>query len=534
MAATQADITHGVSRRGFVAGAGIAAGAAALAATPQAQAHPTVEAASLTWDHECDIVICGAGGGLLAACDAADAGNEVILLEKAPMVGGESCMNEGWMNASGTSVQKAQGVEDSAELQQADYAINQAANMASVDEALLADYCANSGAALERLIELGCEYVLAQDTIFYTSVPRAHIIQPNASAWANVLGAAAEERGVQIMLETPLTELIADTDGQIIGVRSGELAIKARKGVILATGDVSGSAHIKGKFQPTYAAIPGWDPYNTGDGLYAALAAGADSTFDQYLAVGPGLTYDPTGSVINTFQLFKGAIVVNQQGQRFANEEDISGSAYALANQSDQTGFMVFDSRVAAISMRPDCPVSEIYGRFTAGECVEIGLISGVGPAYLDDYLDNGTAVQANTLEELAELCGIDAAGLGAQVETWNAAVGAGVDEAFGRTMAGALQFGEMVAIEEGPFYALKMANPRWTCAEGPNLVVDTAMSVLDPAGEPIRRLFACGAGLVAGTNTLYANCCGDHMGITAYSARRAAESASALESWEA
>ena len=110
----------------------------------------------------------------------------------------------------------------------------------------------------------------------------------------------------------------------------------------------------------------------------------------------------------------------------------------------------------------------------------------------------------------------------------------AGVDEEFGRNMTGALQFGEMVGIEQGPFYALKLKAPKWMCSEGPNLMVNTDMSVLDVEGNPISRLYACGAGMVSGTATLYANTCGDHMGITAYSARRAAERAVALETWEA
>lgn len=152
----------------------------------------------------------------------------------------------------------------------------------------------------------------------------------------------------------------------------------------------------------------------------------------------------------------------------------------------------------------------------------------------MDDYLEEGAAVQADTLEELAELIGVDATALAETVTTWNAAVTAGVDEEFGRNMTGALQFGPMVTLEEGPFYALKMRAPKWMCTEGPNLMVNKDMSVLDVKGEPIERLFACGAGMMAGTATLYANTCGDHMGITAFSARRAAARANDLTSWEA
>ena len=521
-----------VSRRNFVTAAAAATVAGAAART--AWAAQAVDPQSIAWDYTCDVVVCGSGGGLLAACDLADAGNEVILIEKAPMLGGECSMNEGWINGAGTVVQEAEGVEDSAEIQLADYSANQAAHLDNVDPDLLAAYCADSGAAVDRLVELGCEYVLAQDTMFYTTVPRAHILQPSAAQWPVVLGPAAEERGVQILTETPLTDLLVDGTGQVIGVRSNEFAIKARKGVVLATGDVSANARMKAKFQPQWAEIPAWDPYNEGDGLFAALAAGADSSFDQFTAVGPCLDYYPSGAAMTFYQVLKGAIIVNKEGTRFANEDDNTLTAGVQAAQTDGEAFFVFDARVAAMSMRPDCPVTQINEKLFTGECVEIGLISGVGPAYLDDYDGLGTYESADSLEELAEAVGVDPAGLVQQVAAWNDAVAAGVDEQFGRTMTGALQFGPMVGIEEPPFYAMRLQPPRWMCTEGPNLMVDPSMAVLDVKGEPIARLFACGAGLMAGTCTLYANVCGDHMGITAVSARRAAASAGSLEPWEA
>lgn len=528
-----------VSRRNFLKGAGVLTGAAAMAAmagcSPQSGAGATslADTSSIAWDQEADIIVCGGGGGLLAACDAADAGNEVILLEKAVAVGGESSVNEAWINGAGTSVQAAEGVQDDAETQAADYAMNHAAHINNIDQELLAEYCTESAAGIERLIELGCEYKLAQDTMFVTTVPRAHILQPDASAWGNTLGKAAEDRGVTILTSTPMTELITD-GSKVVGVKSEGKAFKARKAVILATGDVSGNARMKAKFQPDWAEIDACIPQNTGDGLFAALAVGADSSFDQFTAVGPCLMYEPRGSVVVFYQILKGLIFVNKDGKRFGNEDDTTTLAGLQAAQPDGQAFMVFDSRVANISRRPDCPTAEINARMFAGECAELGLLSGIGPAYLDDYLAEGIAVEAASIEELARAVGIDPAGLADTVSAWNAAVKAGVDEEFGRNMTGAMQFGEMVAMEEGPFYALKLRAPKWMCTEGPNLMVNTDMAVLDVEGNPIERLYACGAGMMSGTATLYANTCGDHMGVTAFSARRAAERASALEPWEA
>jgi fumarate reductase flavoprotein subunit len=413
--------TNQLSRRGFVKG-GVLIGAATAATALMACAPQDIAGIStandtdgIVWSGEADIIVAGGGGGLIAACDAADAGDSVILLEKGSFVGGESSLNEAWINGSGTSVQRAQGVTtDNAETQAADYAINHADHMKNIDQELLNDYCANSGASIERLIELGAEYVLDQDTVFYTTVPRAHMMQPNASAWGKTFGQAAQDRGVEIMTDTPLTDLITDTSGQIIGVKSGDKSFKARKAVILATGDISGNERMKSKYQPDWAYIEAALPTNTGDGLFAALSVGADSSFDQYTAVGPSLSFDPTGSVIAFYQTLKGLIVVNQEGKRFANEDDISTLAGTQYTQTDGTAYMVFDSRIAAISMRPDCSVSEINTKVFAGESAELGLISGMGPAYLDDYLNReewtDTVVEAETIEGLASAFGIDAA----------------------------------------------------------------------------------------------------------------------------
>ncbi len=523
-----------LSRRDFLKGSA-ASGALAVAAMllgGGVEALAENDLTAVKWDEEADVVVAGSGGGLLAACDAADAGCEVILVEKAAFLGGECIMNEGWINGAGSQIQAAEGVTDNADTFAYDWAINHANCLAFENPEIVRVYHENSGAAIDRLLELGCEYKLAQDVQFFGSAPRAHIIQPNASAWSQVLKKAAEDRGVKIMMKTPMTALIINDAGEVIGIRSNDLRIKARKGVILATGDASANARMKGKYQPQYAEIGACAVNNTGDGLFAAMKLGADSSFTQNTAVGPCQMFYPTGSALNSYALGKGMIIVNKEGRRYANELDYSAVAAKQVEQTDKKAFAIFDSRVAAICHRPDCSVAEILPKFFAGEGTAIGLISGVGPAYLEEYLNAGTIIEADTLDSLAEKLGIDAEGLQQQAEEWSDTVKAGVDEAFGRPIMDDFQFGTMVGLEEGPFYGLVFRDPAWFCMDGPNLLVDTSMRILDTDGNPITRLFGAGAGLCGGTGTLYTNSCGDHMGFTAVSARIAAASVSRLESW--
>ncbi len=68
------------------------------------------------WDVTVDFVIAGSGGGgLVAALAAADAGLEVLLLEKQALIGGSTCMSGGIFWIPNNPLLKAEGVADSYE-----------------------------------------------------------------------------------------------------------------------------------------------------------------------------------------------------------------------------------------------------------------------------------------------------------------------------------------------------------------------------------------------------------------------------------
>ncbi len=106
---------QGISRRGFLKGAAISAGAVAMAGGMIGTTQDAVPPKK--WDRKTDIIVAGAGGaGLMAAVRASDGGAKVIIFQKAPTIYTSSTtVSGGLFAAAGTRAQKEKGIEDSAE-----------------------------------------------------------------------------------------------------------------------------------------------------------------------------------------------------------------------------------------------------------------------------------------------------------------------------------------------------------------------------------------------------------------------------------
>jgi fumarate reductase flavoprotein subunit len=541
-----------VSRRDFLKkGAAIGVAAASMGVLTACTTQDEEGSSAIDWDYSADVVIVGSGSGLFAAVEAAEAGASVILLEKGPVLGGCMTINGAWYTGAGSAAQKRAGITDSAEAYwkqwQLLYGVGAGSSGGRIAEwAALANldmiklWIDNSGATIDRLEELGMEFVVIQEPNVQ-EVPRSHIVQPNVSAYVGTLRPVAEQRGVEIMTETPGIELITQADKTVLGVKAQSstgktLNIQAKKGVLLATGDTSGNEEfLRKNYSESLASIPACWPLNTADGLIMAKAIGADSS-EKSLLTAPML-WDPMSSFADSTFVAKGSIYVDKTAKRFCSE--LASVAPILLNaREDKTCYTIFSQDSADIARRP-ASISDIAADHKAGKSAIIGSLPGSGFGYIDDYLEGkAPIVQADTIEDLASKLGLDPNALKATVDTWNASVAAGQDAEFNRplgvtgTPGVSAQFGATVGIETPPFYALQTNSVALMVTEGPSLIIDQEMKVLDVYGNPIPRLYACGAGVAGGIPIMHLQH-GEHAGFSLVSARIAAKTIVAAASVE-
>lgn len=310
-------------------------------------------------------------------------------------------------------------------------------------------------------------------------------------AFIGYLLKACLDRGIAPLVETSGRELLTE-NGRVIGIRcerdGRDFFIRARKGVILASGGFEWSEDLKARFLPGPSPLPLSPPTCEGDGLKMAMALGADlgnmtGSWGTPASQIPGEECDGkplTRLTIGERQL-PHAIVVNRYGKRFMNESH---------NYNDITkSFNAFDANTYDY---PNYPAWSIFDQQFRDKYAVLTVLPGMPtPEWV---------VQADTIEELARKAGIDPKGLKATVERFNGFARTGIDEDFKR---GQSYYDQAVAdpnhspspclgtIEKPPFFALSVYPGSLGTKGGP--VVNTSGQVMHISGKPIEGLYAAG-----------------------------------------
>lgn len=533
----------GMGRRDFLKAAalsGVTLGAAGMLAgcAPKEQegAAPSgaVAGGDVAWDKEANVVVVGSGTGAFAALAAKKLGAEsVVLLEKGNMWGGTAATSGGGMAIPLTDVAKAAGVEDSME-EVLEYFKN--ASEGRANPAVLESFATNGNDFLNWLLEttgwqcnpsplFGDYYepLAGWKPMGRGSLGFAKGETPITAAemWTD-LQAALEEAGVEIMMETPATQLVTDSTGAVVGVKAtsgkDEVAIKADV-VILATGGFDHDDEMRAKHMPFKILATNAALTNTGDGHKMGMAIGADVSFmdscwgapailttgqDPHELIESGtIAQEIAGTDWAMYRGLPGAVVVNRKGHRIGNEATAYDSFFRAFSYYDNgemehlniPSFLVCDAACWNTYSMPGHTVGSMDGGFF-DETYGGGEDGGEVPAWF---------VQADTLEELAEKLGIDPAGLAAEIAAFNENAEKGEDPVYHRgekhldvytsgVMAGSrtdLANPVLAPLATPPFYGAVYVPG--TCGTGGGLTINENAQVMSAFGEPIPGLYAAG-----------------------------------------
>ncbi|MEV3905890.1 FAD-dependent oxidoreductase [Mycobacterium sp. NPDC050551] len=506
------------------------------------------------WNHATDVVVLGSGGaGLTAALAAAAEGAAVEVYEKAATVGGTTAVSGGivWIPAHDRSPDGALTAEDA-------LSYLRAQSLGYMDDDLVETFV-RTGPAMLDFVEAHSDlrFVVAEGFPDYkpelpggrpaggrslnakpfdlaklgdwhdriTAFPadfsnvgidaetraRIHatadesLTEPCVAGTALVAGLLKGllDAGVAPTTQARAVELIAE-QGRIAGVRielgDSDIRVRARRGVVLASGGFEWDPALVEAFLRGPMRGPVSPPNNTGDALRMAMAHGADlanmgEAWWVPIVQIPGDTIDghPRSRSVRLERTRPRSIIVNRAGRRFVNEAGEYNSMAGPFQYLDPKGgyvndpaWIVFDSlhlkKYGFLGVEPDGPAPDWFNK-------------------------------SADLAELQEKTGIAADGLTRTLEAWNQHVADEVDPDFGRGSsvydgywgdqgAGSPALQTLGPIDTAPFYAVPVSIGAMGTKGGPR--TDRDGRVLHVSGTPIAGLFAAGNAMAGATGKAY------------------------------
>jgi succinate dehydrogenase/fumarate reductase flavoprotein subunit len=306
---------------------------------------------------------------------------------------------------------------------------------------------------------------------------------------------------VDIRYRTALKELVKVGDqiaGAVLTTPAGEITLRARKGVVLASGGIGWSAELRERLLPENTRRYSLSPdSNTGDGILAGeRASGSIDTElnSPALWMPSSVMKQPDGhlSVFPHIMLDRakpGLLAVDRSGRRFVNEANSYHDFVQGMLQSNRSPASVPSYLVCDRSFIAD------YG---------IGLVHP-GTRALRRFAEAGYLFEGHTIAELAAAIGVDGEALARTIERYNRDAETGVDEEFGRGTSELNRFNGDAAskpnpclrrIGPGPYYAVAV----WPSdlAGSAGLRVDTSGRVLRSDGSVVSGLYAVGTDAVS------------------------------------
>lgn len=441
-----------------------------------------------------DVVVVGSGGaGMAAALSAQEAGADVAIFEKMPVIGGNTNKSSGGMNASETKFQKEQGIDDTNDLF---YEETLKGGKGTNNPELLRYMVDNSAEAIDWLDGMG---ITLSDVTFSGGFSKERIHRPADGAavggyLVDGLYNNLKEKKVPIFVNADVTE-ITDKDGAVTGVKV-KMAKKTKtisaKAVIDTAGGFGSNMEMITEYKPELKNYVTTNHKGaSGDGIALAEKLGADTVQMDQIQIHPTV-YQEKGKdpfLVSEAIRGEGAVLINAEGKRFYNEMETRDNVSAAINKlPERSAYVVFDQQLREHSKS------------------------------IDTYEEKGMVIKADSIEDLAKKMDVSAENMTATIDAWNKSVAAKNDSEFGRTT------GMDRDISKGPFYAIKIAPGIHHTMGG--LKINTNTEVLKKDGSAIPGLFAAGevTGGVHGSNRIGGNAVADIVVFGRQAGTKAAE----------
>jgi fumarate reductase flavoprotein subunit len=471
-----------ISKRRLLLGAAAGVAASVLPAWRRAQAAGTYGL----------IVIGGGTAGMPAAIFAAERGARVLVIEKAPILGGTLDRSNGQIAAARTVFQDAKGIQDSPD---AHYADNMRINRNTADPVLTRLFVDNAGDSVNWLASNGYRVLDNHPT---TGGGHEPFSQPRYM-WGKEEGISilkameptllknVESGRIDVLMSTGAVDLIQDAAGDVIGVMTendeGERRDHFGKHVLISSGGFAANPRM---FQDVHNVPLTCDiayPYSQGQGIRLGQGAGGYVRGqDKFATLFGGLLTD--NNYPSPFEAyFRGnparrpprEIYVNVHGDRFVRE-DYPGLDYreqALGRQPGLRMWIIADHDMMTKSV-------PFVGNWTVDQMME-------------GFETHPMFFKADNIDALGVKAGVNPQRLRQSVDQFNDAIDSGAPDPMGRVH-------RPTKIATGPFYAVLMTG--WTVVSSAGIAVDGKLRVVRPDGTPVPNLYAAGEVLGAGVTS--------------------------------
>lgn len=416
-----------------------------------------------------DLVVAGAGGGLVAALRAAQRGLDVLVVEASEHYrrGNNTSMSTAMIPGAGTRWQRAAGIDDSPDR----YVADVVAKTHGEADTRLAQALAEVSAPLVEWLADHLELPLSLVTDFSYpghSVDRCHTVEGRHGSVLldHLVGRARASERVDVLVPARLVDVVVDAEGAVraavLEQPDGTREEVPTRAVLLATNGYGADSTLVAEHLPEIAAaVYHGSDMSRGDALRIGTRLGAASAFLEAYQ-GHAALAERSATLAGWATIMHGGLLLDVTGRRFGDETTgYSEYAATLAARPGAVGWLILDQRIADAC----APFTDFRQTVESGALV-----------WADDAAALATATGTPPEAVEAELA-----------ETAGAARGEAADR-FGRT--------SFEAPLRPPYAAIRVVPALFHTQGG--LVVDEHARVLRGDGAPIAGLYASG-GAAAG-----------------------------------